>query len=88
MNLFNKLHDDFELGKEVWSKFCVSNYKAQEWKLYDNVCVSSSVQIKKKKKIDLLDLYQEYCYMEENNRKFTYSVRKSNFIFYLCGKKK
>ena len=89
MNLFNKLHDDFKLGKEGWSKFWISNYKAQEWELYDNVCVFSSVQIEEKKmEIDLLDLSQEYCDMQEINRKFTYSFEKNYFIFYLFGKKK
>ena len=49
MNLFDKLHDDFKLGKEGWSNFCVSNYKDKEWEMYDNVSVFSSVQIEEKK---------------------------------------
>ena len=37
--------------------------------------------------IDLLDIVQEYCDMEEKNRKFTYFVGKKDFVFYLFGKK-
>ena len=79
-------HDDFKLGPKTWSKLCITNYKAQEWELYDNVCVFNSVQIEKME-IDLLDIVQEYCDMEEKNRKFTYFVGKKDFVFYLFGKK-
>ena len=47
LNIFNKLYRDFELSKEGCSKLCVSNYKSQEWELYNNVCVFSSVLINK-----------------------------------------
>ena len=88
MNLFNKLHDDFKLGKEGWSKFWISNYKAQEWELYDNVCVFSSVQIEEKKmEIDLLDLSQEYCDMQEINRNLLI-VSKKTILFFICLEKR
>ena len=38
--------------------------------------------------IELHDLLQEYCTIDFKNRKFTYSVAQSKFIFYLFGKKK
>ena len=38
--------------------------------------------------IELHDLLQEYCNIDFKNRKFTYSVAQSKFIFYLFGKKK
>ena len=37
--------------------------------------------------IDLLDIVQEYCDMEEKNRKFTYFVRKKRFCFLFVWKK-
>ena len=42
LNVFNKLHAEFKLEKEVCAKFSVTYAPTTEWGLYDNICLFRS----------------------------------------------